>query len=143
MFRGKIKQTIQQNLRDFFIITGIFGIGTLIFYLSDIKCLFKYTVGIPCPGCGLTRAWLSFFKMDLGAAFTWHPLFWIAPIVIIIGVFAKGKVSKNKRTNTMAWIFIVTLILSVYSVRMVQLFPNQVPMDYNERSLLSILRKLI
>ena len=135
MFKGKIKQTIQQNLRDFFIITGILGIGALIFYLSDIKCLFKYTVGIPCPGCGLTRAWLSFLKMEWEQAFKWHPLFWMVPIVIIRTAFIKGKVFKNKRTDIILVLLVALLAFGVYCMRMVALFPDQAPMDYNKQSL--------
>lgn len=132
----KIKQVIKENRKEFVLILGTLGILVLILYISDVKCLVKYTVGVPCPGCGLTRAWLSFLKMDLRAAFRWHPLFWIVPIVVIIEVFMKGKLFKNKKLNIMFWIFLSILIIGVYSVRMIMLFPHEEPMDYNRQSLL-------
>ena len=53
----------------------------------DTSCIVKFIVGIPCPGCGLTRAWLSVFSLDFAAAFRCHPLFWTVPIVIYYIVF--------------------------------------------------------
>lgn len=136
MPKQSIKQVIKENLEEFFIIMVIMSIVTFLFYVSDIKCLIKYTVGIPCPGCGLTRAWLSFFKMDLRGALRWHPLFWIVPFIIIIGVFVKGKVFENKRANRMLWLLLAILVLGVYCVRMIRLFPDHAPMEYNKQSLL-------
>lgn len=56
-----------------------------------MKCLIRTIFGIPCPGCGLTRAWLSVFKLDLKSAFYYHPLFWTIPIMIGLAIFYKGK----------------------------------------------------
>ena len=39
------------------------------------KCPDKLFLGIPCPGCGLTRAHLAALRLDFGAAFRYHPLF--------------------------------------------------------------------
>lgn len=37
-------------------------------------CLFRRTVGIPCPGCGLTRAFAHLAKGEWSAAVADHPL---------------------------------------------------------------------
>ena len=39
------------------------------------RCPFRLLTGIDCPGCGLTRAFLSAFRLDFRAAFRYHPLF--------------------------------------------------------------------
>lgn len=41
------------------------------------RCPIRWLFGIPCPGCGLTRACLSALQLDFPAAFTYHPLFWL------------------------------------------------------------------
>ena len=135
MIKGNIKQIIKENFKRVLTIIVLTSILVVIFYISDIKCLFKYTIGVPCPGCGLTRAWLSFLKMDFDAAFKWHPLFWIVPVFIIIAVFMKGEVFKNKTANTVLWLLMLLLVFGVYSMRMIKLFPDQAPMDYNKQSL--------
>lgn len=58
----------------------IFAVAILIF--SDIyKCPLNYILGIPCPMCGMTRAFLAAITGDFTNAFHYHPLW----IVIIIG----------------------------------------------------------
>ncbi len=37
-------------------------------------CLFRALTGVPCPGCGLTRAFAALASFDFEAAFAWHPL---------------------------------------------------------------------
>jgi hypothetical protein len=42
--------------------------------------LFKQLTGLPCPGCGLTRAYQAAWKGNYAEAFSWHPLFWLVPV---------------------------------------------------------------
>ena len=37
-------------------------------------CAFHHFTGLPCPGCGLTRAWVSMAHGHVSNAFIWHPL---------------------------------------------------------------------
>lgn len=47
-------------------------------------CPFKRIFGLPCPGCGLTRAWLCFLSGDWGQAIRYHPLFLPTPLFIFL-----------------------------------------------------------
>lgn len=38
----------------------------------NIGCFFRNNFGIRCPGCGLTRAFLSIFKFDFVSAFKYN-----------------------------------------------------------------------
>jgi len=55
-------------------IIWVYGIGILVFVISvntpfSIPCLWKLATGIPCPGCGLTRAFVLVSRLDfVGAA---------------------------------------------------------------------------
>ena len=46
-------------------------------------CPFRALTGLPCPGCGMTRAWISLLHGDLSAAFRFHPLFWAVPVLLV------------------------------------------------------------
>ena len=45
-------------------------------------CLFYRITGIPCPGCGVSRAWLNCFRGNPEAAFSYHPFFLLLPLII-------------------------------------------------------------
>lgn len=48
------------------------------------KCPFRLIFDRECPGCGMTRALLSFLRLDVKAAFHYHCLF---PLVILTGIY--------------------------------------------------------
>ena len=60
---------------------GIFG-------LLMVDCLFGCPIynflGIACPGCGLTRAWLCFLRGEWRAAVRYHLLFFPTPVFIFL-----------------------------------------------------------
>ena len=63
----------------------------------------------------MTRAWISFFKLDISAALKYHPLFWMIPIMGVIQMQSR-KISKKLYCVLMLGMIIC--ILSVYCVRL-------------------------
>lgn len=59
------------------------------FYVTGIGCPLKYFTGISCAGCGMTRAWFSLLHLDFSAAFYYHPLFFMPPIVLFVILMKK------------------------------------------------------
>jgi hypothetical protein len=117
------------------------GLGALFWLswtLTGTGCAVHSTVGLPCPGCGLTRACLAALRGDLALAFRLHPLFWLAPLILIVVVvlltFAPERLST--RTANRWWLGLALLFLSVYLVRMVFYFPDQDPLVWNDRAVL-------
>ncbi len=48
-------------------------------------CPLKNAIGVPCPGCGLTRATLAALRGDFAAATRYHPLVWVVtPLVLLL-----------------------------------------------------------
>ncbi len=48
-----------------------------------LGCPMRLLTGLPCPGCGMTRAWLSVLRLDFAAAFAFHPL-WPLPLLLVV-----------------------------------------------------------
>ena len=95
---------------------------------------------IPCPGCGMTRAWLSLLRGDFAGAFRAHPLFWTLPFLVLLFLFA-GRMSK-KAVLILA-VLAGVLFGGVYIARMVLYFPHQEPMTINHAApLIRILEAL-
>lgn len=85
--------------------------------MLGITCPIKYITGISCAGCGMTRAYLSLLRLDIGEAFAYHPLFWLVPIMF----FAIWKKQKIKPVYYKAILTIaVFLFLTIYIYRIVQ-----------------------
>jgi len=116
-----------------FILFLILGNGNL--------CYLKATLGIPCPGCGLTRSYLALFKGDFYGAFYYHPLFILPPLLFLIVVLhykpnLKLKIINKLYNSKWFWISMTVLFLVVYIVRMILFFPNVEPMTFNKNSIL-------
>lgn len=65
----------------------------LLFALGG-TCPIKAVLGISCPGCGMTRACLHAVRLDLAAAFYYHPL-WVLLLpfaVTCLLLWRRGKV---------------------------------------------------
>ena len=71
-------------MKNILVLITIAGAMVLIFVVGYfIGCPFRIITGIPCPGCGMTRAFTSLFHFDLTRAFLYHPLF---PLIIITAI---------------------------------------------------------
>ncbi len=114
---------------------AIFLIVFAVIFL-DIGCFFRYTIGVPCLGCGTTRACVQFLQGHLVDAFYWHPLFWFTVPLLALLIVKQQQVFRSKAKNRVFWITIFAMYLSVYIVRMVMLFPDTPPMDYNQKAIL-------
>lgn len=72
-------------------------------------CVFKRVTGIPCAGCGLTRAFVQLGHGELHAALAFHPLApfvfaWVALKLIEAAIFsATGKRLKLPVSNRWRW----------------------------------------
>ncbi len=53
----------------------------LIRFALGIPCTIKYLTGVSCAGCGMSRALFSLVKLDFAAAFHYHPLSFLVPVV--------------------------------------------------------------
>ncbi len=83
-----------------------------VFYLV-YNCPFKYFFGICCPGCGMTRATISFFTLDFRKAFYYHPAVFLMPVGIIV-FFLRKKIPKKILKILTALLVIILAIIYFY-----------------------------
>ena len=88
----------------------------LLMFAVGITCPIRFFSGISCPGCGMTRAYLSAVHLNFSEAFSYHPLWVAVPFATFFLVFFKIR---NKSKAFYALLFTcVAAMLTVYLFRM-------------------------
>ena len=95
---------------------AVFLLLLLIWYWWEIPCIPRLLTGIPCPTCGLTRAWLCVLQLDLGGAFSQYPMFWAIPVLGLYLLF-DGSLFPNTRWNNWFLGLLIAGILLIWLAR--------------------------
>ena len=88
----------RNTLQKLFVIFGML-LYAVVLYIFEIGCPILRFIGIPCPGCGMTRAWLSVLRGDIVMAFSYHAMFWALPILVLM-LWCDGNLFPKKEWNT-------------------------------------------
>ena len=115
------KETSCMRTKILKLYTGIFVIGSiyLIWLLATdtyIPCFYFITMGLLCPGCGISRMFVSLAKLDIAAAFSYNPVvfifFAIWNLIALLCFIGKPKfVQTPKFMYTLLGFSVITLIL--------------------------------
>ena len=122
---------MRKEKRQLVIFIFLLGLASLFIVSQTQKsiCLIYNTTGIPCPSCGMTRAFLYLAKLNFAEAFHYHPLFLLVPVLFYS--YLKG--------NRKLLIAICLIFVIVWIIRMVLYFPGVEPMNYNSSSIFGII----
>jgi len=92
-----------------------------------LPCIFKGVTGIPCPGCGMTRACLAILQGEFSTAWRYHPFSFLLIGLIILIVFQPeytqetwGAISLIKQKIIVS--ILILLCLSLWLVHLKQIF---------------------
>lgn len=99
----------------------LFGVCAAVLALWNVlqwPCLPRAVTGLPCITCGMTRAWLAAFRLDLASAFSYHPVFWSVPVLAVFALY-DGRVFKSKMWNCAAPALLVAALVLCYAIRLV------------------------
>ena len=104
-------------------------------YLYSL-CPSVVLTGLPCPGCGLTRAAFAVLRGDFLRAWELHPFIFVIGIYIVAYCIMRYALLKD--TNIMnKWLLGILIALLVFYVyRMIRFFPDEAPMNYYYGSVL-------
>lgn len=99
-------------------------------------CPFVLLTGLPCAGCGMTRAVILLLKGRIVESLAMHPMvLGFVLLAMAYGLFRYVLFIDTKHLKSLL-VFILVTTMVVYGVRMATVFPNQVPMVYYDGNLL-------
>lgn len=110
----------RKHLWELFLLAISIGIVCIIENILGIGCPIRHFTGIPCAGCGMTRAILSALQLNFHRAFYYHPLFWMIPLT---GIFLLFREHVPAKWNRGFWYLFAFLFLGVYVVRLIMRDP--------------------
>lgn len=88
-------------------------------WVTGVGCPVRFVTGVACPGCGLTRAWLAAFRLDVHAALAYHPLFWAVPIAFALALL-RGRI-RSTRARRAVDVLLVVFVLAFLALWIVRL----------------------
>ena len=91
-------------------------------------CPAKVVFGVPCPGCGLTRATAAMLSLQFGEMLLMHPLApllaplfaWVVarPVLVEIGWIDRGSRDPLQRLPSFAWVVLLIAVLALWIGRL-------------------------
>lgn len=111
----------------------------LVSSLSGIGCIFYWLTGIPCAGCGITRACCSIIQLDFQSAFYYHPLFWLIIPFILYMLLGKRPYFGSDRKETIISVIILALIIGVYIYRVFFMKNSPIGIDFSNSFMLKLI----
>lgn len=93
-------------------------------------CPFAMVFGIPCPGCGLSRATFALLRGDLHAALAVHPLVLVAlPAALALSLHATSThtAPSRERLAVIASAVLLVLFVAVWLARFAGAFGGPAP----------------
>ena len=137
----KLRESVKRlfaDIRQF----GPAGIVFLVYYglvhfFRTAFCPMISMTGLPCAGCGLTRAFLFLLQGQIGRAASINPMcFPIIAFLIYCGYFRYIRGTKI-RWFPFFFALLLAVMLVFYAVRMYQHFPDRVPYVYTKNNVLA------
>ena len=133
----KIINRIKEDIRQYWIaLIVVIALYVFMHIMFDAFCPSLVIMGLPCPGCGLTRSIIFFVTGQFTRSFYVHPLGGVLVTVALYCAFF--RYIKGDKVPALKWIIAILLVIAIvlYIVRMVLYFPDRPPYTYHYGNLM-------
>ncbi len=94
--------------------------------IFDIGCPIRRVIRVPCPACGISRAWYHALRLEFRRAFEYHPLFFFIPVFVLFFIHCDMDLRYTRRISKKARNLIAAagtgIIFAVYIYRIINGF---------------------
>ena len=128
-----LKKDLHDNRKAFAIILA----GWLILELTlNRHCPMVILTGLPCPGCGLTRAMFCLLTFDIYGAYHLNPSVFLWVLLIVSFIVDRYFMTKHVIPVKVILVLTLSVTVVVYVIRMIFEFPGDPPLSYDRGNLL-------
>lgn len=125
-----MKKIDKSLITVFFILIIVYGISYLL-KGTGFPCLFNEITHLYCPGCGISRMFISIFHLEFYQAFRYNPLLFILLIITIFYFIFKWLFRvffhKNIVINDKVYIGLLIVVIAYWFLRNVEAFSYLAP----------------
>lgn len=135
---------IAADIREYgMVVVALFLYSTVSNLLFHAFCPLIIFCGLPCPGCGVSRASAYFLTGRWYQAWQMNPM--VFPLAAAAFYFGWNRYLLGRRAAGIKVIVIVLLVLLVvvYGVRMYLYFPERIPYVYTEDNMVTRLLSFV
>lgn len=127
----KIWQRIWADVKKFWPIPVLLVVLYVVLHkLDGAFCPMVRIFGLPCPGCGITRALLYVVKGQFAEAFYINPCVYLWLLFLLYIIVARYLLGKPVKYGTACVIIIVIVMVVRYGYGMYMYYPNRPPFAY-------------
>ena len=131
----RLKDDIRQYALPVLALLVIWALANLFF---DHFCPVVLLTGFPCPGCGLSRAFVSMITFDIESVIQYNPMIFLWTALAVYFVY-KRYIKDGSMKSVMVTLIVVCLFtIAFYVWRMMYRFPGLPPMVYEPKNLFAI-----
>ena len=133
---GRLRQ--DRYLRETLTVPLGLALAALLLHLLGIGCPIRRLTGIPCAGCGMSRALLLLLQGRLREAAAYHPLVFLAPAALAVWCFRRRIPPRMMKALLAA---AIAAFITVYVIRLFLKDPVLRP-DLSEGLILQVITEV-
>lgn len=139
--KKRLMESIRMIKADLWSIRYVILVLAVYFFLAwnffYSSCPFVMVTGLPCPGCGLSRAGFCLLQGEFADAWYLNPFIYGIAFLAAAFVIRRYVLQKEVRSLQKWLILLLAGMLVFYIYRMSRYFPGEPPMSYYPGNLLN------